>query len=36
MTPLGAAAALGVLAAYWARLRTGKGQFVDVAIRSCL
>ncbi|MFB6490667.1 MAG: CoA transferase [Thermoproteus sp. AZ2] len=32
----GAAAALGALAAYWARLRTGRGQFVDVAINEVL
>lgn len=32
----GAAGALGALAAYWARMRTGRGQFVDVAINEVL
>ncbi len=32
----GAAAALSALAAYWARMRTGRGQFVDVAVNEVL
>jgi crotonobetainyl-CoA:carnitine CoA-transferase CaiB-like acyl-CoA transferase len=32
----GAAAALGALAAYWQRLKTGKGRFVDVATNDVL
>ncbi len=32
----GAAAALSALAAYWARMKTGRGQFVDVAVNEVL
>ena len=32
----GAAAALSALAAYWARMKTGRGQFIDVAVNEVL